>query len=168
MAPIEKRHEHTKVCLPGILIGVVVPSVLILSWLLVRWLSRREPRRVVVGGGVRSPDGGPRTGMPSPYFGSFRGFGGRNPGAPSRPVRSSSRNRGIDPTSPRRPSSHGRPPSRPPSAYRPPSRPRTSGIPLSRTPSRKGSRAGSSRDHLRDGIPPNSMYKGEPSPSPRA
>lgn len=168
MALIDKRHEHTKVCLPAVMIGVFVPSVLILSWLLVRWLSRRKPHREVAGGGGRSPAGGPWTGMPSPYFGSFRGFGGRNPGGPSRPVRSSSRTHGIDPTSPRRPSSHGGPPSRPPSAYRPPSRPRPAGIPLSRTPSRRGSRARSSGDHVRDEIPPNSMCKGEPGPSPRA
>lgn len=178
MAPIEKRHDHTKVCIPGLMVGVFVPSVLIFSWLFVWWLTRRKPQREVVGGGGRSPGGGPWTGMPPPYFGSFRGFGGRNPGGPSRPVRSSSGPRGIDPTSPRRPSSHGRPssrppsayrpPSRPPSAYRPPSRPRSSGIPLSRTPSKGGPRAGSSRDHVRDGIPPNSMYKGESNPSPRA
>lgn len=171
MAPIDKRHDHNKVCIPTIMLAVVLPCVLIFGVIFMKWL-RPKHQSGIVGGGGRLPGGGPWPGrpwlgMPPRSLGDFGGFGGRYPGEPSRPVRSSSGTRGLGPSSPRRPSSHGRPPSRPPSAYKPPSRPRSSRKPLPRTPSRAGSRAGSSRAHERDGIPLNAMYKGEPSPSPR-
>lgn len=159
MAPFEKRHDHSKVCVPAIMIGVFVPSVLIFSAFFVKWLVRRKPQKEVVGGGGRLTGGGPWPGIPPPSFGNFGGFGGRNPGRPSQPVRSSSGTHRLEPISPGRPLSYGRPRSRPPSAGRPPSLPGSSRKLPSRTPSKSGSRGGSSRDHGRDGIPPNSMFK---------
>ena len=146
MAPLEKRHDHTKVCAPLIIVFVVVPSILILSWYLIGRAVRRRPqnRGQVIGGGGRLT-GGPWTGTSPRELDGFGRSGGTNPGRPPRPVRSSSGRHGPGPASTGRPSSRGRPPSRAPSRSRP----------------------GHSRDRERDGFPPDSMHKGGSRPSPR-